>query len=129
MTPGWVLAPLRRVGGMPGVVALAERAGQTGWVLDHEADIDADFLAFYGLDLDTYPITGPRYLALAHRLTAYQGVMATRVENERDGAPALAEPVQRQGAQPGGGTEVTLTAFRAQFPGLVSMATSSGREG
>lgn len=93
------------------------------WVLDHEADIDADFLACYGIDLATYPMTGPRYLALAYRLTAYQGVMATRTANEReqrDTEPEARPEVRRAD----GATEVSLTAFRAQFPGLVSTAKS-----
>lgn len=117
-------APWERVGAMPGVQAFGERAGQVVWVLDHEADIDADFLAHYGIDLATYPITGPRYLALAHRLTAYQGVMAARWENERQQQPPAAAQEPSPAAQ-AGGNEVSLAAFRAKFPGLVSTATSS----
>jgi hypothetical protein len=93
------------------------------WVLDHEADIDADFLACYGIDLATYPMPGPRYLALAYRLAAYQGVMAGRVakEKEQQATEPAARPAERA---PGGANEVSLSAFRAQFPGLVSTAKS-----
>ena len=63
---------------------IADRLAEVMWVIDHEADIDADFLAIYGIDLEQVDISGRRYLALAHRLTAYQGVMAARVEEERE---------------------------------------------
>jgi hypothetical protein len=110
---------------------LADRVSQVMWVLDHEADIDADFLAIYGLDLEHVEITGPRYFALAHRLTAYQGVMAARVDEERDDPPpqrasttptrtSSTAPPARQGDSET--AEVSLTQFRMQFPGLVSVA-------
>lgn len=99
-------------------------------MLGHMRDLDADFLAVYGIDLEREEIGGPRFFALAHRLPAYQGVMAARVEAERSEqpqAPAGSAPVERQTASPApaeGVKEVSLTAFRVQFPGLVSMATS-----
>jgi hypothetical protein len=109
------------------LVAAGERVEQVLWVLDHEADLDADFLAIYGIDLDVYDMDGPRYLALAHRLPAYQGVMAARVDEERDDAPASSSAAPAvQDYQPpqasGDRREVSLTAFRMQFPGLVSIA-------
>jgi hypothetical protein len=108
---------------------LADRVGQVMWVLNHERDIDADFLAIYGIDLEQADVTGPRYFALAHRLTAYQGVMAARVDEERDDRPAprttptrtsSTAPPPRQGDRET--AEVSLTQFRAKFPGLVSVA-------
>lgn len=116
---------------MPCLVRAGERLEQVLWVLDHEADLDADFLAIYGIDLDTYDMDGPRYLALAHRLPAYQGVMAARIEEEREDAPASSsQPATRQEYQPqqagGDRREVSLTAFRVQFPGLVSMTQTEG---
>lgn len=113
--------------GWPAV--LADRVSQVMWVLDHEADIDADFLAIYGIDLHEQEVTGPRYFALAHRLTAYQGVMAARVDEERDERPAPSTtptrtsstaPPARQGDSET--SAVSLTQFRMQFPGLVSVA-------
>jgi hypothetical protein len=100
------------------------------WVLDHEDDIDADFLAIYGLDLEHVEITGPRYFALAHRLTAYQGVMAARVEAEREQrtpSRSTSTAPTRTSSTPapterGDVTELSLTQFRAKFPGLVSVA-------
>lgn len=98
------------------------------WVLDHQDDLDADFLAVYGLDLEQVDISARRYFALAYRLTAYTGVMAARAEEEHDERPQASTtptrtstaPSPRQGA--GESTEVSLTTFRAQFPGLVSVA-------
>lgn len=94
------------------------------WVLDHQDDIDADFLAIYGIDLEQADVAAPRYFALVHRLTAYQGVMAARVEEERDGQDRTTSTrtSSTQPAQQGGGEnrEVSLTAFRVMFPGIVS---------
>lgn len=101
------------------------------WVLDHQEDIDADFLAIYGIDLEVCDMSGPRYLALAHRLTAYQGVMAARVEEERQESEQASAPPPAPTALPqrlDGSTEISLTAFQFKFPGVVSMA-SSGEEG
>jgi hypothetical protein len=99
------------------------------WVLDHLDDLDADFLAIYRIDLEQDDaISARRYFALAHRLTAYQGVMAARVDEERDERPAVSTtPTRTQTAAPQGSgssetAEVSLTQFRAQFPGLVSVA-------
>lgn len=105
-----------------------ERVAELLWVLDHQEDIDADFLAIYGLDLEHVEISARRYFALAYRLTAYMGVMAAVTEKERDQRQPTSTtptrtsstaPPSRQGA---GETEVSLTQFRAQFPGLVSVA-------
>lgn len=104
--------------------------GEVLWVLDHQADLDADFLAVYGIDLDTYPMRGDRYMALAYRLPAYQGVMAGRqaAEKEQREAAPEAPSAPQQRTQAAGTREVSLTAFRAQFPGLVSVG-SSRKEG
>jgi hypothetical protein len=95
------------------------------WVLDHQDDIDADFLAIYGIDLEQADVSAPRYFALVHRLTAYQGVMAARVEEERDEQDQNSTTTRTSSTQParqGGGEnrEVSLTAFRVMFPGIVS---------
>jgi hypothetical protein len=98
------------------------------WVLDHEADIYADFLAIYGINLREQEVSGPDYFALAHRLTAYQGVMAARVEEEREEREPSRTPTRTNTtaapAQRGTNevSEVSLTQFRAKFPGLVSVA-------
>lgn len=100
---------------------------EIGWTLDHQDDIDADFLAIYGVDLYEQEISGPRYFALAHRLTAYTGVMAARVEEERDEQrPTSTAPTRTSStsaperADSSEVREVSLTAFRVEFPGMVS---------
>lgn len=98
---------------------------------DYERDLDADFLALYGIDLEEDNVSGPRYFALAHRLPAYQGVMAARFENEREETPdqpyrSSTTPARTESTGP---REVHLTAFRAEFPGFVSMGTSTAPEG
>lgn len=106
---------------------IADRTAQVMWVLGHEADLDADFLAIYRIDLEQVEISGPRYFALAHRLTAYHGVMAARAETERDQTQShnTSTTTRTHSSPPpttGGGEnrEVSLTAFRFMFPGMVS---------
>ncbi|MGY6019597.1 hypothetical protein [Streptomyces spinosirectus] len=106
---------------------------QIDWTLDHQEDLDADFLAIYGIDLYEQEVDGPRYFALSHRLAAYQGVMAARVEEVREERrPASSTPTRTSTeaapAQRGDSEvhEVSLTQFRAKFPGLVSVGGSAG---
>ncbi|MDX2697256.1 hypothetical protein, partial [Streptomyces ipomoeae] len=63
---------------------IVERIEERLWVLDHTDDIDADFLAIYGIDLERDEISARRYFALAYRLTAYTGVMAALHEAEQE---------------------------------------------
>lgn len=106
---------------------LGARLHQVAWVLSHWDDLDADFLAIYGIDLEDCDLSGPRYFALAHRLSAYTGVMQARVEEgreeEQDRPAARTEPAGQGGTDQ---HEVDLTAMRMQFPGLVSMAAAEG---
>lgn len=105
-----------------------DRITEVAWVLDHQDDLDADFLAIYGIDLEQVDISSRRYFALAHRLTAYTGVMAARAEEEREQQkPTRTTPTRTSSTAPpeqqgAGETEVSLTQFRAKFPGLVSVA-------
>jgi hypothetical protein len=85
-------------------------------------------LALYGIDLEEDTLSGPRYFGLAHRLPAYSGVMAARVENEReqeDAQPYRPSTTPAQAPSTGRPREVHLTAFRAEFPGFVSMGSST----
>lgn len=53
------------------------------WVLDHQRDLEADFRVFYRLTpVETLELDSPEYLALAHRASAYEGVMRARAEEE-----------------------------------------------
>lgn len=77
-------------------------------------------------------MSAPRYFALAHRTPAYQGAMAARVEAEReqtDDQPYRPSTTPAQTAPSGKPREVPLTAFRAEFPGFVSMGSSNPTEG
>jgi hypothetical protein len=121
-----VLALSEGIGGGAWQAGLVLRIQETAWVLGYQEDLDADFLAIYGIDLGDCDLSGPRYFALAHRLTAYTGVMAARAEEEReqDSPPPSAETAAqaRPASSPRDRQEVSLTAFRVQFPGLVSIA-------
>lgn len=106
---------------------LKARLHQIAWVPSHWDDLDADFLAIYGIDLEDCDLSGPRFFARAHRLSAYTGVMQARVEEDRE--EEQDRPVAREETAGQGGTdqrEVDLTAMRMQFPGLVSMAAAEG---
>lgn len=50
------------------------------WLLDHLADLDADFRVFYRMSWKdaVRTLTGPELMALAWRVSVYQGVMAAR---------------------------------------------------
>jgi hypothetical protein len=62
-------------------------------VLDHLDDLDADFRVFYRVD-DIEALPGPRFLALALRVFAYQGVMAARAGEQQE-----TTGTQRQGTE------------------------------
>jgi hypothetical protein len=115
---------------------IVDRVEELLWILDHQDDIDADFLAIYGIDLLEQEISAPRYFALVYRLTAYQGVMAARAEEEREQQEPIRSTPTRTSttAAPSGSgssekTEISLTQFRAQFPGLVSVSGGSAGGG
>ncbi len=107
--------------------AIVERVEELLWVLDHLDDLDADFLAVYHIDLLEQEISSRRYFALAQRLPAYTGVMAARLEAEREQqAPGSPTPTRTSStsaperAESSEVREVSLTAFRVMFPGFVS---------
>lgn len=54
-----------------------------GWIITHLDDLEADFRTFYRLTpADVARMSGPHFVALAVRLTAYSGVMAARAAAE-----------------------------------------------
>lgn len=94
------------------------------WVLDHLDDLDADFLACYGIDLAVDEVSGPRFFALAHRVAAYGGVMSARQDEQQEqvqdrGGPSATPAPQ---ARADGSRDMELVAFRVAFPGVVSVA-------
>lgn len=90
-------------------------------MIDHLADLDADFRRFYGIagvGDRRFPagMTGPRFLALAHRVGVYGGVVTelVRRQEERSGQKGWGATAPRE-AQ-GGDVEVveaTPAALRA----------------
>ncbi len=51
------------------------------WVLEHRRDLEADFRVFYRLTpAEALELDFPEWLALAHRVSAYEGVMRLRAE-------------------------------------------------
>jgi hypothetical protein len=63
-----------------GLDGLRDRVEQVLWVVEYVDDLDADFLAIYGVD-DMLALSGRRWLTLARRLDAYEGVMARRLRD------------------------------------------------
>jgi hypothetical protein len=70
-------------------------------------------------------LSGPRYFSFAHRLPAYSGVMAARIEAQRDREDGSPQPATARPAPSNGKREVPLAAFMAEFPGMVSKATAT----
>lgn len=64
------------------------------WVLDHLADLEADFLVFYRIE-DIESLTGPRFLSLALRVFAYQGVMAALAAAQMDNGTSKGTEVRQ----------------------------------
>jgi len=48
------------------------------WVLDHLDDLESDFSAIHGIE-NMYDLPSRKFLAMAERLAAYDGVMAARL--------------------------------------------------
>lgn len=80
---------------------MTRRVRQLLWVLDHTADLNADFRAFYRMSWAeaVRTLSGPELFQLAHRCAAYPGVMKARVE-------ALAERQAAAERRATGGREV-----------------------
>lgn len=61
---------------------MKRRVAQVMWVLDHVADLNADFRAFYRMSWAeaVRTLSGPELLTLAYRTPAFPGVMRMRME-------------------------------------------------
>jgi hypothetical protein len=73
------------------VDAAHARMRETGWVSDHIADLEADFLAHFGIE-DMLDVPGPRFLRLAMRTVAFRGVMRARAQALVDAEQQEHEP-------------------------------------
>lgn len=87
------------------------------WVLEHRRDLEADFRVFYRLTPEeALELPAPDYLALAHRASAYSGVMRLRAE---------AQESDRRRHQPKRGTRVVEgTREKVQADPLLAEAIS-----
>lgn len=84
-------------------------------MLDYLDDLDADFRVFYRCD-DIESLSGPRFLALAVRVFAYQGVMAARMAEQHSGSASESEVRQ---------VAANRSAVRAD-PALASLVSWGG---
>lgn len=76
--------------------------------LDYLDDLDADFLRFYGIDLEQDDISSVRFFALAYRTPAYGGVMTKHAEEQAEKSPRSSAA-----ASPSEENEVSVHQFAA----------------
>jgi hypothetical protein len=81
------------------------------WVLDHLNDLESDFWAIHGIRDMWTELTCAQFFRMAERLPAYQGVMATIVEQE----------VHRRREHFGTAEVIPLTADMTRNPDLAGM--------
>jgi len=98
------------------------------WVLDHLEDLDADFLALYGIE-NPWEMPAARFFNLAMRSFYYQGTMQFRILREQEDQQQQGKPQQRPSREPTYGPSpskkqgeevkvVPLTGLLAMMPGL-----------
>lgn len=72
--------------------------------MDYLDDLESDFSVLHRVD-DMYAVPGPRFLRLAARTVAYQGVMQARAQGLMDAEATESAPTS-QAPMSGGGTRV-----------------------
>jgi len=104
------------------------RFREIGWVVDRLLDLESDFSVFHRVD-DIYAMDGPRFLRLAWRIAAYNGMITRHIESQREPTPTMAAPraqpapprpsvsVGRPPSSPGA-TSVPLAQMAMSSPGL-----------
>jgi hypothetical protein len=93
------------------------RTEQIAWVLVYADDLDADFLAHYGIDLEEDDISARRYLALAQRTFAYSGVMSARADAQREAEEAApSTPAARPETRTEPQQYQSVAALAARYP-------------
>lgn len=117
-------------------MTLLQRAASLSGFLEQLNDLDADFLALYGIDLEVDDISGPRFFLLAARTYAYDGVMRRRLEAKQTSTGTQSEPVHEaeprtyswkgSWAEKKGAREVPLASMMIQNPGLISVSKVGG---
>jgi hypothetical protein len=53
------------------------------WVLDHLDDLESDFSAVHGIE-NMYDLPSRKFLAMAMRISAYEGVMSARLVKKHE---------------------------------------------
>jgi len=87
-------------------------------VLDYLDDLASDFRVFYRVD-DFDELSGPQFLSLAFRVSAYQGVMNARLSNQQQEASSNNSSSHRQEVKRVESTREALTKDPA-FAGGIS---------
>ncbi len=93
------------------------------WVVDYLDDLESDFSVFHRVD-DIYALDGPRFLRLALRIFAYDGVLAARLRAEQEDAPGVGG-VGRAAPQQQPERQVSLAEMQAQHGGWIERTVSS----
>lgn len=96
-------------------------------MIDHLADLESDFSAVHRVD-DIFAMDGPRFMRMAWRLPAYQGVMRMRFVELADTEPAAPVAQPHPGGEPERGVKrVSLVAATvdATLSGLIDVAQVS----
>lgn len=94
------------------MINVAEHA----WIANHRDDLDADFLAIYGIDLEAEVVGAKRFLALANRTPAYDGAMAAVVAAEQQKEQ---QPGQTGSSSPDEPQQVDVGQMNLIVPGLI----------
>ena len=92
------------------------------WVLDHMEDLESDFSAIHRID-DITSLDGPRFLRMALRIFAYDGVMAARLREE---AEDPRNPQRTTQAPQQAERRVSLSEMQIAHAGIIERSVSSG---
>lgn len=75
-------------------------------LVDHWFDLEADFLRFYGIDINqTDTLEAARFFRLAARLAVYEGMLTARIREEQE------QDSKKYGSTSGEVREVPLNAL------------------
>lgn len=91
------------------------------------ADLRADFLRFFRIDLEDCDLDGRSFVQLAERVIAYGGVMAARVAEIQEQEQLEQGTRPRRTAEPEK-QHMELAEARVAFPGLITVTKVSTEE-
>lgn len=89
-------------------------------MIDHLADLRSDLSRFHRVD-DIERLDGPRFMELAWRVSAYEGVIAMRLQEQQQAGrgSASAAPSRGRGTSQGGARVLPLAGFAATHGDLI----------